>query len=153
MDRSETARGAADTEASSHDELQADLAQAERQVAELRTALDSRVVIEQAKGVLRERFAWSVEEAFEVLRYAARSARMNIHALAAEVVAREVTPNPIVVAIARSARWRAAQMRERAELQRFRADQLETAVRDQQERLAWKQKERGRAHPSPEGRG
>jgi hypothetical protein len=63
------------------------------QVSQLQTALDSRVVIEQAKGVLAARLDCTVEEAFELLRDAARSHQVRIHALAAETVAaRGVTP-------------------------------------------------------------
>jgi AmiR/NasT family two-component response regulator len=58
----------------------------------LEHALESRVVIEQAKGVLRERYSLSLELAFELLRHAARSNRMNIHELAAKVTASHETP-------------------------------------------------------------
>jgi len=54
---------------------------------QLQRALDSRVVIEQAKGVLAERFGCGTDEAFEVLRRAARSNQRKIHDLANEVVA------------------------------------------------------------------
>ena len=60
--------------------------------ARLTQALHSRVVIEQAKGVLRERYSLSLELAFELLRHAARSNRMNIHELAAKVAASDTTP-------------------------------------------------------------
>jgi AmiR/NasT family two-component response regulator len=53
--------------------------------AQLQTALDSRVAIEQAKGILAERHSLELEEAFEVLRRAARSNRMKIHELASRV--------------------------------------------------------------------
>lgn len=62
---------------------------------QLEHALESRVVIEQAKGVLAERFGLDVDQAFEVLRRAARSNRLRIHALAAEVVKSPTTPTPI----------------------------------------------------------
>ena len=65
------------------------------QNAQLRTALESRIVIEQAKGVLAERFGLGVEEAFELLRRAARNHRMSIHALAGRVVAARETPHEI----------------------------------------------------------
>ena len=60
--------------------------------AQLTQALESRIVIEQAKGILRERYGLSLDEAFEVLRHAARSNRMNIHALASKVISLDETP-------------------------------------------------------------
>jgi AmiR/NasT family two-component response regulator len=63
--------------------------------AQLEQALRTRIVIEQAKGVLAERFTLDVEEAFELLRKAARSHRIKIHALAAEVVQSRETPHAI----------------------------------------------------------
>lgn len=56
---------------------------------QLRTALVTRIVIEQAKGMLAERLTVEVDEAFERLRREARNRRMKLHALAAEVIARE----------------------------------------------------------------
>lgn len=56
---------------------------------QLRTALATRIVIEQAKGMLAERFEMDVDEAFERLRHRARSHRMKLHELAAAVTARE----------------------------------------------------------------
>jgi ANTAR domain-containing protein len=53
---------------------------------QLQTALDSRVVIEQAKGVLVAREGIDPDEAFKRLRRAARSKRIKIHDLAGEVV-------------------------------------------------------------------
>lgn len=60
----------------------------ERQ-AQLQTALDSRVVLEQAKGMLAERLELTVEDAFAVLRQAARSRRMRLHDAARAVVERD----------------------------------------------------------------
>ena len=59
---------------------------------QLRTALESRVVIEQAKGVLAERLGLGVDEAFEVIRLGARSHQLTLRALCAEVVASPLTP-------------------------------------------------------------
>ncbi len=56
---------------------------------QLRTALATRIVIEQAKGMLAERFDLDAEKAFERLRREARNRRMRLHALAAAVTARE----------------------------------------------------------------
>jgi ANTAR domain len=54
---------------------------------QLQTALDSRVVIEQAKGILAARESISPEEAFNRIRQQARSERRKLHDLAAEIVA------------------------------------------------------------------
>jgi ANTAR domain len=66
--------------------------------AQLQHALDSRIVIEQAKGVLAERLGCDVGTAFDVLRHAARSTRRSIHELSAEVVAVPVTPSSVAAA-------------------------------------------------------
>ena len=73
-------------------ELEARIAALAEENAQLRIALESRIVIEQAKGVLMERLDVRADLAFELLRGAARSSRTNIHALAAEVVATRVMP-------------------------------------------------------------
>jgi AmiR/NasT family two-component response regulator len=73
---------------------------------QLRRALESRIVIEQAKGVLAERFSLSLDEAFELLRDAARSSRANLRSLATTVVSeRDRTPNVVLGALARPERW------------------------------------------------
>ena len=59
---------------------------------QLEQALSSRIVIEQAKGMLAERYGISVEEAFERLRRSARHGREKIHELAAAVVRGELDP-------------------------------------------------------------
>ena len=66
--------------------------------AQLEHALSSRVVIEQAKGVLAERYALGVDEAFQLLRRAARSSRVRIHDLARDVVGSRETPDAIALA-------------------------------------------------------
>jgi AmiR/NasT family two-component response regulator len=58
----------------------------------LRTALESRVVIEQAKGVLAERLQIDVDDAFALLRGAARRNRIELRGLAAAVVSSPATP-------------------------------------------------------------
>ena len=69
--------------------------------SQLQQALSSRVVIEQAKGVLAERYAIDVEDAFATLRQAARTHRMKIHHLAAAVVASRTTPPELAELIER----------------------------------------------------
>src|SRR3712207_6821972 len=53
--------------------------------AQLEHALQSRIAIEQAKGIIAERYGLDVEEAFQLLRRAARQHRMKIHDLVAAV--------------------------------------------------------------------
>lgn len=65
------------------------------QLAEqLQYALDHRVVIEQAKGMLMEREGLDQHEAFELLRQQARSNRERVIALARRVVAGEPLERP-----------------------------------------------------------
>ena len=70
--------------------------------AQLQRALESRIVIEQAKGVLAERFKLGLEEAFALLRGAARAKRIRVRDLARDVVAGGETPAPIVAQLART---------------------------------------------------
>jgi AmiR/NasT family two-component response regulator len=63
--------------------------------AQLELALSSRVVIEQAKGILAERYRLDMDAAFAVLRGAARRNRMRIHVLAEAVVTSPRTPTVI----------------------------------------------------------
>jgi GAF domain-containing protein len=60
----------------------------EREVlaAQLQTALDSRVVIEQAKGVLAERLGFDMDTAFSTLRDAARRTNRRLSDVARDVV-------------------------------------------------------------------
>jgi hypothetical protein len=110
------------------EDLRQRLAAAEQLNAQLEHALESRIVIEQAKGVLAERLGFTVEEAFDVLRYAARSARIKLHELAALVVSERRTPNPVLVTLARRARWRSALMMERNEAMREALQDLTEAA-------------------------
>jgi hypothetical protein len=59
---------------------------------QLQTALESRIVIEQAKGILAERRGTTPDEAFAELRSDARSRRMKLHELAADIVATAGAP-------------------------------------------------------------
>jgi AmiR/NasT family two-component response regulator len=67
----------------------------------LRVALASRIVIEQAKGMLIERLELPAEDVFELLRSAARRARRPLHDVAAEILKTRVTPEYIDREIAR----------------------------------------------------
>jgi GAF domain-containing protein len=59
---------------------------------QLQHALDSRVLIEQAKGVIAQTRNVDMDAAFRILRAYARSNNLNLHDVAARVVARSVTP-------------------------------------------------------------
>ena len=59
---------------------------------QLETALTSRIVIEQAKGILAERHRLGVDEAFERLRRASRDSGRKIHDVAREVVDGRLDP-------------------------------------------------------------
>ena len=62
---------------------------------QLQTALDSRIVVEQAKGVLMEREGLSAQAAFERLRRQARSRSMRIDDLARQLITgRRAEPPP-----------------------------------------------------------
>ena len=69
-----------------------DLGQERETNEQLRTALESRIVIEQAKGVLAETRGITVEEAFAVLRKHSRDHHAPIHDVAAAVVNLHLRP-------------------------------------------------------------
>jgi hypothetical protein len=72
--------------------------------ASLQRALDTRVVIEQAKGILAERVGLDVHEAFQVLRMSARSNRIRLHDLAKRIVEERETPPEVEQQLARRTR-------------------------------------------------
>jgi AmiR/NasT family two-component response regulator len=80
------------------------LVELEHENSQLRIALESRIVIEQAKGILRERLGLEIDDAFALLRDAARSSRSNLHELAARVVTDPTTPGAVAAALGRQAR-------------------------------------------------
>ena len=71
----------------------------ERKVSQLQIALDARVVIEQAIGILSERFVLPFADAFEVLRSAARNSRREVRAVAEELRSSRETPLSISEAL------------------------------------------------------
>ena len=84
---------------------------------QLQTALRTRIVIEQAKGILAERLTLSVDEAFALLRRAARTSRLPLRALASAVVAdMSHTPEAILASM------RAGLARPDSALSRVRGD-------------------------------
>jgi len=62
---------------------------------QLEGALSSRVVIEQAKGVLAARHEIDLQTAFDVLRRGARSHQLKLRDLAQRVVNEPTTPREI----------------------------------------------------------
>jgi AmiR/NasT family two-component response regulator len=62
----------------------------------LRIGLASRIVVEQAKGMLIERLDLPAEQVFGLLRSASRRSRMSIHLVAAEILKSRVTPEYLV---------------------------------------------------------
>lgn len=56
----------------------------------MQTALDSRVVIEQAKGVLAARHDLPIDDAFQRLRTRARSQGRRLHEVAREIVEQRI---------------------------------------------------------------
>ena len=62
---------------------------------QLSRALNSRIVIEQAKGVLAEREGLDVQQAFERLRRHARNHNLRLADLASDVIAGRVAPSTL----------------------------------------------------------
>jgi ANTAR domain-containing protein len=79
---------------------------------QLQEALNSRIVIEQAKGMLRERFGLDTQAAFALMRSAARGKQMSIHLLAGMVTSSFATPEPIIRALAEQPEMFTAMSRE-----------------------------------------
>ncbi|GGX84128.1 transcriptional regulator [Streptomyces minutiscleroticus] len=63
--------------------------------AQLQAALSSRIVIEQAKGILAEHWQTGVDEAFEGLRRHARAHKLGLTRLSRQVVAGEIDSTDI----------------------------------------------------------
>lgn len=81
--------------------LRAEVLELRERTAQLERALESRIVIEQAKGALAERLGVPTDTAFTLLRRAARSEQMRIHALASEVMSSRATPAPVAREVTR----------------------------------------------------
>lgn len=75
--------------------LQTGLLQSSQQtIAQLETALQTRLVIEQAKGMLSQRHGLDMQAAFELLRRHARNHNLRLHEVATDVVADRLRLEP-----------------------------------------------------------
>lgn len=86
-----------DSEDVSPDQPEAESTDAlKERISELEAALESRVVIEQAKGMLAARHMLDVHGAFDALRRAARSNHLGLRELAVRVIAEPATPDEVL---------------------------------------------------------
>jgi AmiR/NasT family two-component response regulator len=69
--------------------------------AQLEHALKSRVAIEQAKGIVAERYRLGLDEAFDLIRRASRSQRMKLHDFVLTIRPGEDTPPALAEVIAK----------------------------------------------------
>jgi len=60
--------------------------------AQLERALETRIEVEQAKGIVAERFRVGLDDAFELLRATARRERRSVHEVARMVIDEPQTP-------------------------------------------------------------
>jgi hypothetical protein len=67
--------------------------------AQLEHALQSRVAIEQAKGIIAERHGLGVEDAFDLIRRAARANRIKLHDLVRQIRPGEATPREVAALV------------------------------------------------------
>jgi AmiR/NasT family two-component response regulator len=72
--------------------------------AQLEHALHSRVAIEQAKGIVAERYGVSLDDAFQLIRRAARTHRIKLHDLARAIRPGEQTPRELASLISQDER-------------------------------------------------
>ena len=72
--------------------------------AQLEHALQSRVAIEQAKGVIAERYSLEPDEAFERIRRAARTNRMKLRDLVGGIKPGEPSPPELLAVLAEDKR-------------------------------------------------
>jgi hypothetical protein len=83
---------------------QRSLQQASARAEQLQAALDSRIVIEQAKGVLAEHGGVDMDTAFAALRAFSRNANLKVGDVAASLVSRSRAPVTVLGAVPRQRR-------------------------------------------------
>jgi AmiR/NasT family two-component response regulator len=76
------------------------IAELEKENEQLRHGLASRIVIEQAKGVLVERLDLPPSDVFDLIRSASRRSGIKLHDLCTEILKSRVTPELIEQQIA-----------------------------------------------------
>lgn len=64
-------------------------------IDQLQTALDTRISIEQAKGIVSERSNLDVESAFERIRHYARSSNHRLSDVASQIISGELDPDAL----------------------------------------------------------
>lgn len=74
--------------------------------AQLEHALQSRVAIEQAKGIVAERYGLALDEAFELIRRAARTHRLKLQELVRRIRPGEPAPPELLAVIDEGGRSR-----------------------------------------------
>jgi hypothetical protein len=72
--------------------------------AQLEQALQSRIAIEQAKGVLAERYRLEFDEAFRLIRQAARTHRMKLRVLVQAIRPGAPTPAELTAVLRETGR-------------------------------------------------
>ena len=63
---------------------------------QLQTALDSRILIEQAKGMLAKHFTMSMDSVFALIRRYARDRNLKVADVAAGIVSGEITIQALI---------------------------------------------------------
>jgi ANTAR domain len=96
--------GSADEAATAVGRLLAVTEAAYERRAQLEQALQSRVAIEQAKGILAERYGLELDQAFDLIRRAARSNRMKLQDLVRKIKPGKPTPEELASELAGLAR-------------------------------------------------
>ncbi|MFC4942860.1 ANTAR domain-containing protein [Pseudonocardia sp. GCM10023141] len=66
-------------------------------IEQLQSALNSRVIIEQAKGVVAQRFGLSMNDAFARIRHHARTTNQRLGEVARLLVERDLLPDTLIV--------------------------------------------------------
>jgi ANTAR domain len=84
--------------------------------AQLERALATRIEIEQAKGILAERFRLGLDDAFELLRTTARRERRPVHDVAHAVIDEPETPIGVLATLDRGAAGRPSRVPHESDL-------------------------------------